>query len=693
MKKFAALLLVSLALTCMAATSFAANKYPPGPGGTCTDTLKISDVENPSALCHPATLDTVFGVRGIITGFDAKPSAFGLYIQNTGDPSWAGVDIFTGATNYNASVPGTPTGGNLALGDSIVIYGTTQEFPATNGTTEIEGPDVVQSTNDIIIRKISSGNALPAFAVRTSHDLNWIPGISGATAEPLEGCLVKIRGPLHIARTVQGLGVSFGTFLVVANSALSDSVMIDGNTLTTFTAPAVGTVLDSIQGILNQGTSSAGTGAVNSYRIQLRGGNDIFASVPPNVTTAFFTADNKIRVVFDRDVTQASAENVANYSLASFGSINSATQLSPTTTEVDVTSGFSQCTPDESITVNGVVSTSSGLPMTVGQTKFLATGVVPMSCVQDPDPTFLAGSPCLDRSIYAGTGTLAGQDVVTFRGVCTAANFGSVYYVDDGGARGGVGVFGPSQPLIVGHQYLIAAQIQEFGGETEANFTAFVQDEGAATPITPLVKTTTVLRDTTCDAAQNLDTGEDYEGKLVKLSYAKIVENRNPGAGFFVVSLSPPLATDTLLVSSSGTSFTFQADSLNVVDVTGILRFNSGTFRLTPRGDADIVSHGHVTSVPGPGTPKTLSFSVYPNPARTTQVSFGLPARGRVEVGVYDLQGRKLATLENGILEPGTYTRSWSGMTDGGQKVGAGVYFYRLRTPAGTRTLRSVHID
>ncbi len=89
-----------LALICAAGVAYA-TRYPPGPGGTCPDTLTIFKVQNPSATCHPATLDTVWGVRGIITGFDAKASAYSFYIQNTfadGAHPWTGADVFTGAT-------------------------------------------------------------------------------------------------------------------------------------------------------------------------------------------------------------------------------------------------------------------------------------------------------------------------------------------------------------------------------------------------------------------------------------------------------------------------------------------------------------------------------------------------------------------------------------------------------------------
>src|SRR5258705_1002756 len=121
-------------------------KYPPGPPyRSCPDTLTVFDLQQADTLlatCHPATLDTVWGVRGIITAFDANATSYAFYIQNTFATSpkpWTGISVLTAGTNYKGPVPGTPTGGNLARGDSVVVYGTTQEFPITNGESEIEG--------------------------------------------------------------------------------------------------------------------------------------------------------------------------------------------------------------------------------------------------------------------------------------------------------------------------------------------------------------------------------------------------------------------------------------------------------------------------------------------------------------------------------------------------------------------------
>src|SRR5258706_16447407 len=97
---------------------------PPGPPyRSCPDTLTLFSVQNTDTIaapCHPATLDTVLGVRGIITGFDAKAGAYGFYIQNAfanGPHAWTGVERFNGPTNYKSSVPGAPTRGEFSPAD------------------------------------------------------------------------------------------------------------------------------------------------------------------------------------------------------------------------------------------------------------------------------------------------------------------------------------------------------------------------------------------------------------------------------------------------------------------------------------------------------------------------------------------------------------------------------------------------
>lgn len=72
-----------------------------------------------------------------------------------------------------------------------------------------------------------------------------------------------------------------------------------------------------------------------------------------------------------------------------------------------------------------------------------------------------------------------------------------------------------------------------------------------------------------------------------------------------------------------------------------------------------------------------------PNPfGPRTQIRFGLPIAEEVELDVFDVAGRKVATLLTGRHEPGVYAVEWNGADTHGRQVASGIYFYRLR--AGT---------
>ena len=81
-----------------------------------------------------------------------------------------------------------------------------------------------------------------------------------------------------------------------------------------------------------------------------------------------------------------------------------------------------------------------------------------------------------------------------------------------------------------------------------------------------------------------------------------------------------------------------------------------------------------------------MKFAVsnnYPNPFNpSTQFSISLPERVFVNIAVYDLNGRKVATLINSIMDNGIYELKWEGKNDSGSIVSAGVYI--LKVDAGT---------
>jgi flagellar hook assembly protein FlgD len=76
----------------------------------------------------------------------------------------------------------------------------------------------------------------------------------------------------------------------------------------------------------------------------------------------------------------------------------------------------------------------------------------------------------------------------------------------------------------------------------------------------------------------------------------------------------------------------------------------------------------------------------YPSPATdVVTIAFTLPEDGSVELAVYDLSGRRVATLVEGDLTAGRHEATWNC-----GEVPSGVYLYRLETATGTLSRRTV---
>jgi len=80
------------------------------------------------------------------------------------------------------------------------------------------------------------------------------------------------------------------------------------------------------------------------------------------------------------------------------------------------------------------------------------------------------------------------------------------------------------------------------------------------------------------------------------------------------------------------------------------------------------------------GAAKVLSFGAYPNPFRgETQIALSVPEAGEVTLKVYDVSGRQVATLVDGVLEAGSHQIAWDGRAEGGRRVAPGLYLAVVR--------------
>ena len=77
-----------------------------------------------------------------------------------------------------------------------------------------------------------------------------------------------------------------------------------------------------------------------------------------------------------------------------------------------------------------------------------------------------------------------------------------------------------------------------------------------------------------------------------------------------------------------------------------------------------------------------FALEAFPNPfVAGTTFRFALPSGGRADLRVYDVAGREVRALVDGMLAgPGTHTILWDGRDGDGRPSPPGVYFLRLHT-------------
>jgi hypothetical protein len=119
---------------------------------------------------------------------------------------------------------------------------------------------------------------------------------------------------------------------------------------------------------------------------------------------------------------------------------------------------------------------------------------------------------------------------------------------------------------------------------------------------------------------------------------------------------------------------------LAAIDVHGN---RSGFALITPGGTLD---------TPGEVAPRELALALgSSNPARGGAVlRYELPARGRVSLAIFDVNGRMVRELASGEIAAGRFTTRWDGRASNGVAASSGMYFARLTSLGGERVARLV---
>ncbi|MCD4690647.1 right-handed parallel beta-helix repeat-containing protein [bacterium] len=136
------------------------------------------------------------------------------------------------------------------------------------------------------------------------------------------------------------------------------------------------------------------------------------------------------------------------------------------------------------------------------------------------------------------------------------------------------------------------------------------------------------------------------------------------------------LGTDVSIGGSGELArLTFQATS----DEYGV-GFASATLRGVENGMMDAGLEGYISKDDIPATFRLVQNA--PNPFNPmTTIAFNVPHESRVAIRVYDVSGRVVRTLVDGVTEPGRHAAVWDGRNDHGESCGSGVYFCVMETP------------
>jgi flagellar hook assembly protein FlgD len=91
-------------------------------------------------------------------------------------------------------------------------------------------------------------------------------------------------------------------------------------------------------------------------------------------------------------------------------------------------------------------------------------------------------------------------------------------------------------------------------------------------------------------------------------------------------------------------------------------------------------------SVPQPDRKPTFRTTLShfaPNPlmgGQTGRINFTMPREAKADVNIFDVNGRLVKTLFDGMAREGVNELVWDGNDDTGRTVSSGVYFIRLHT-------------
>jgi hypothetical protein len=113
-------------------------------------------------------------------------------------------------------------------------------------------------------------------------------------------------------------------------------------------------------------------------------------------------------------------------------------------------------------------------------------------------------------------------------------------------------------------------------------------------------------------------------------------------------------------------------------------------YHLNTTSGASPYTFGPIEAMAGEAIREFALSRPVPNPTPSgMRVDYAVPRAARLDLSLFDMQGRHVATLVDGLVPAGRNQAVWDGSV-GGRQAPAGVYFLRLKSPGVNLTRRLV---
>jgi len=272
--------------------------------------------------------------------------------------------------------------------------------------------------------------------------------------------------------------------------------------------------------------------------------------------------------------------------------------------------------------------------------------------------------PTTERTIYeiqyseTGPSPLDGLQVIT-NGIVTAVSEYGFFLQDDLGAWNGVFVYEYGSNVSQGDEVNITATVAEYYDKTELIDIEEYSVLSIGNPLPSVVSLSTL------DANQ-----ENYEGVLVQVNNAECTDFNPEDNEWLVDDGSGEIMVNDLM-------YEFVPVIGEFYDITGVVDYAYGSFRIEPRYSSDI----SITSLVQENVVNIdLNLFNYPNPFNpTTTINFETTNLYEIpQIEIYNLKGQKIKELEIKNLKLGMNSIIWNGTDNNDQSVSSGIYFYKL---------------